>query len=119
MRGYDYHTGIVFAAYANGSERSIAKGGRYDHIGEVFGRKRGATGFTVRIANLLNVVAVPQESDNKVIVDENADSSDVSLWLRIQQLRDEGYIVTESGTDTGADLVLTDIDGDWQLRARD
>ncbi|MEX2469690.1 MAG: ATP phosphoribosyltransferase regulatory subunit, partial [Pseudohongiellaceae bacterium] len=45
LRGYAYHTGIVFAAYTPIHGRAVAKGGRYDHIGEVFGRKRPASGF--------------------------------------------------------------------------
>src|SRR5690606_38932295 len=38
LRGYHYHTGCLFAAYSGDSSEPIAKGGRYDHIGEVFGR---------------------------------------------------------------------------------
>ena len=45
LRGYEYHTGIVFAAYSPNYGRAVAKGGRYDHIGEVFGRARPASGF--------------------------------------------------------------------------
>lgn len=45
LRGYQYHTGIVFAAYTPGYGRAVAKGGRYDDIGEVFGRARPASGF--------------------------------------------------------------------------
>ena len=45
LRGYDYHTGVVFAAYTNGFGSSIAKGGRYDEIGSGFGRARAATGL--------------------------------------------------------------------------
>jgi len=45
LRGYQYHTGIVFAAYTPGYGRAVAKGGRYDNIGAVFGRARPATGF--------------------------------------------------------------------------
>ncbi|MFT4862001.1 MAG: ATP phosphoribosyltransferase regulatory subunit [Pseudohongiellaceae bacterium] len=45
LRGYEYHTGIVFAAYTPGYGRAVAKGGRYDDIGEAFGRARPASGF--------------------------------------------------------------------------
>ena len=38
LRGYAYHTGIVCAAYVDGVPEVVAKGGRYDDIGEVFGR---------------------------------------------------------------------------------
>lgn len=46
LRGYHYHTGIVFAAFVPGVGREIARGGRYDDIGAVFGRARPATGFS-------------------------------------------------------------------------
>lgn len=46
LRGYHYHTGCVFAAWVDGHSEPLAKGGRYDHIGEVFGRARPATGFS-------------------------------------------------------------------------
>jgi ATP phosphoribosyltransferase regulatory subunit len=46
LRGYHYHTGIVFAAFTPEVGREIARGGRYDNIGGVFGRARPATGFS-------------------------------------------------------------------------
>ena len=45
LRGYHYHTGIVFAAFIPGLGREIARGGRYDNIGEFFGRARAANRF--------------------------------------------------------------------------
>ncbi|MEK6748551.1 MAG: ATP phosphoribosyltransferase regulatory subunit [Pseudomonadota bacterium] len=47
LRGYRYHTGAVFAAYVPGYGQAVAQGGRYDHIGSVFGRARKATGFSM------------------------------------------------------------------------
>ncbi|EKF75934.1 ATP phosphoribosyl transferase regulatory subunit [Alcanivorax hongdengensis A-11-3] len=52
LRGYHYHTGCVFAAYLPGESEPVAKGGRYDHIGEVFGRARPATGFSADLKML-------------------------------------------------------------------
>ncbi len=46
LRGFHYHTGVMFAAYIAGQGQAIARGGRYDEIGEVFGRARSATGFS-------------------------------------------------------------------------
>lgn len=54
LRGYHYHTGCLFAAYAEGCREPLAKGGRYDHIGEVFGRARPATGFSADLKLLTN-----------------------------------------------------------------
>lgn len=45
LRGYEYHTGIVFAAYTPGYGQAVAQGGRYDDVGQVFGRARPASGF--------------------------------------------------------------------------
>ena len=52
LRGYHYHTGIVFAAFAPGHGQAIGNGGRYDHVGEAFGRSRPATGFNVNLNDL-------------------------------------------------------------------
>ncbi|MCI0504648.1 MAG: ATP phosphoribosyltransferase regulatory subunit [Gammaproteobacteria bacterium] len=59
LRGYNYHTGVVFAAYKPGAGQSIAQGGRYDHIGEVFGRARPATGFTADLRALMEYSSNP------------------------------------------------------------
>ena len=53
LRGYNYHTGMVFAVYAPGHGEALAKGGRYDSIGQDFGRARPATGFSVDIRALV------------------------------------------------------------------
>ena len=47
LRGYHYHSGVVFAAYLPGQAHAVAKGGRYDEVGKVFGRARPATGFSM------------------------------------------------------------------------
>ncbi len=52
LRGYGYHSGVVFAAYTDGRSHAIAKGGRYDEVGRVFGRARPATGFSLDLREL-------------------------------------------------------------------
>ncbi|MDK2123323.1 ATP phosphoribosyltransferase regulatory subunit [Chitinimonas sp. DQS-5] len=52
LRSGYYHTGLVFAAYAPGWSNAIARGGRYDRVGEKFGRPRPATGFSVDLKEL-------------------------------------------------------------------
>ena len=52
LHGYRYKTGIVFAAFMPGQGRELARGGRYDGIGGVFGRSRPATGFSADFAAL-------------------------------------------------------------------
>lgn len=55
LRGYRYKTGMVFAAYVPGQGREVARGGRYDAAGKVFGRARAATGFSADLAVLLRL----------------------------------------------------------------
>lgn len=52
LRGYHYHSGIVFAAYGGNSPSALALGGRYDSVGEAFGRGRPATGFSLDLREL-------------------------------------------------------------------
>jgi ATP phosphoribosyltransferase regulatory subunit len=54
LRGYHYHSGIVFAAYADGYRDAVAKGGRYDEVGKAFGRARSATGFSIDLREVLS-----------------------------------------------------------------
>jgi len=60
LRGFHYHTGIVFAAYVPSLGQALAKGGRYDEIGKVFGRARPATGFSTDLKILAGLQAVKQ-----------------------------------------------------------
>lgn len=52
LRGYHYHTGLVFAAYRSGSAQAVALGGRYDDVGSVFGTAQPATGFSLDLKQL-------------------------------------------------------------------
>ncbi|MFA7399971.1 MAG: ATP phosphoribosyltransferase regulatory subunit [Sideroxydans sp.] len=57
LRGYHYHSGMVFAAYHSGSHDAIALGGRYDDVGKSFGRARPATGFSMDLRQLHGLLA--------------------------------------------------------------
>ena len=96
LRGYHYLTGIVFGAFAPGVGYAIASGGRYDHVGESFGRSRAATGFAVNITAVgraLNQIFSPEMSIFAPGV--NSFEEDQSLWLEIQRLRRSGERVTQ------------------------
>ena len=54
IRGYQYHKGIIFNAYAEGFTSAVAQGGRYDNLNELLGIKRPATGFSLDLRNLIN-----------------------------------------------------------------
>ncbi|MBS0319440.1 MAG: ATP phosphoribosyltransferase regulatory subunit [Proteobacteria bacterium] len=57
LRGYHYHNGITFEVFTAGEAGAIGKGGRYDGVGKAFGRARPATGFTLDLRQLADVVA--------------------------------------------------------------
>ena len=62
LRGYSYHTGIVFGAYTGSVGHSLASGGRYDKVGECFGRARPATGFVINVSALAKSLASTDEN---------------------------------------------------------
>jgi ATP phosphoribosyltransferase regulatory subunit len=55
LRGYHYHSGVVFDAYCDGVTGAVARGGRYDEVGKAFGRARPATGFSIDLRSLAGV----------------------------------------------------------------
>jgi ATP phosphoribosyltransferase regulatory subunit len=87
LRGYHYLTGIVFGAFAPGVGNAIALGGRYDHIGEAFGRARPATGFTVDLSAALRLVESSVAGIDGIFA---ADVSDPEVWVEVQKLRAQG-----------------------------
>lgn len=88
LRGYHYHTGLVFAALAPGWGQALANGGRYDHIGEVFGRARPATGFST---DLKALIALGNDgADNPLRAILAPADADIELWHCVQALRVAG-----------------------------
>ncbi len=57
LRGYAYYTGTMFSLYAPGASGALARGGRYDEVGSVFGRKRPAVGFSLDAKALATAAA--------------------------------------------------------------
>ncbi len=88
LRGYHYHTGVVFAAYVPGRGQEIARGGRYDDIGKVFGRARPATGFSADLKTLVVVSAdVLQGKASGIFAPAGEDPA---LNAKIEELRAAG-----------------------------
>ncbi|HCY15301.1 MAG: ATP phosphoribosyltransferase regulatory subunit [Curvibacter sp. GWA2_64_110] len=56
LRGYAYYSGVRFAVYAEGASDALLRGGRYDEVGAVFGRKRPAVGFSLDLKTLVGAV---------------------------------------------------------------
>ncbi|MDV7211589.1 ATP phosphoribosyltransferase regulatory subunit [Azotobacter beijerinckii] len=121
LRGYHYHTGVVFAAFVPGVGQSIAQGGRYDDIGADFGRARPATGFST---DLKTLVALGQVAPAEPVVGIWApDSHDVYLWQMVQRLRRQGERVIQAlpgqqiaaAWACGCDRQLLLNDGQWRV----
>jgi len=100
LRGYHYHSGMVFAAYHAGSHDAIALGGRYDDLGKSFGRARAATGFSMDL-RLLYRLLPPQDAKLGICAPH---SDDPALRDKITQLRATG------------EAVVVDLLGDAALR---
>ena len=95
LRGYNYHSGIVFAAYAKGYAGPIALGGRYDEVGLSFGRARPATGFSLDLRGA--VTSLPPASLPKAILApaSNDATLQASLQASINALRGQGEVVIQ------------------------
>ena len=90
LRGYHYHSGVVFAAYAGNRPEAIARGGRYDEVGRAFGRARPATGFTMDLRELAEMA---DEEAGPLRVLAPYRPADAGLQAEIAKLRAGGAIV--------------------------
>jgi len=95
LRGYHYKTGGVFAAFLSGWGQEIARGGRYDDIGRVFGRSRPAVGFSTDLKGLLRLGAGVEERYEKPGKVLAPWSRDPDLQREIARLRGAGRQVVE------------------------
>jgi ATP phosphoribosyltransferase regulatory subunit len=89
LRGYHYHSGVVFAAYSERLPSAIALGGRYDEVGKAFGRARPATGFSMDLREIARVA--PRAQRQGAILAPHAD--DAALRSAVDALREKGEIV--------------------------
>ena len=123
LRGYHYKTGMVFAAFVPGWGMEIARGGRYDDIGRVFGRARPAVGFSADLKGLLRLGSGLGEryvEPGAVLAPESADSG---LQAQVEALRAAGRRVitllagaeNQSCASLGCSDVLAERDGAWVL----
>jgi ATP phosphoribosyltransferase regulatory subunit len=94
LRGYQYHSGVMFAAYVDKLPQPIARGGRYDHVGQAFGRPRPATGFSLDLLTLahLSPINVRKQAIAAPWID------DAALNAAIAQLRNSGEVVIQVST---------------------
>jgi ATP phosphoribosyltransferase regulatory subunit len=120
LRGYAYYTGIRFSVYAAGSRDALARGGRYDEVGLVFGRKRPAVGFSLDVKVLAQAARVrPLRAAIRAPWGEAA-----ALRAAIADLRSQGETVVcvlpghESEVDEfHCDRELVQAAGQWVVKA--
>lgn len=119
LRGYHYHSGVVFAAYAQGHSTALARGGRYDEVGKAFGRARAATGFSM---DLRELASARPNGHSKQGVLAPYKPRDGALQKRIAALRARGEIVIvdlpgHAGTrrELGCDRRLVRRAGAWAV----
>ncbi|MFT5657149.1 MAG: ATP phosphoribosyltransferase regulatory subunit [Gammaproteobacteria bacterium] len=96
LRGYNYHTGLVFAAFLPGQGKEIARGGRYDNIGSIFGNARPATGFSADLLSLHQISNAPEIVSLGILAPY---SDDPELNQEIQRLRCENQRIVVDLTD--------------------
>ncbi len=93
LRGYRYHTGVIFAAYSKQLGRALAYGGRYDNIGRQFGRHRDATGFSIDLKTLIHLTD-QRLPERLTIFAEPGDSAARTAAIAAQRAR--GNVVIEA-----------------------
>jgi ATP phosphoribosyltransferase regulatory subunit len=99
LRGYHYHTGIVFAAYTSESTLALGNGGRYDDVGEAFGRARPATGFGIDLSKLASLVENSSSVVAGIYAPAPTESANGGAWAKeISRLRESGERVVRGFT---------------------
>ncbi|MBY0340609.1 MAG: ATP phosphoribosyltransferase regulatory subunit [Rhodocyclaceae bacterium] len=120
LRGYHYHSGVMFAAYCARHPNAIALGGRYDNMGKVFGRARPATGFSMDLREVVRLSENGGEA-GKILAPW---SDDPALQQEVARLRAAGEAVAialpghdDSWREAGCDRRLVKHDAQWILEA--
>ncbi|MFW2046581.1 ATP phosphoribosyltransferase regulatory subunit [Acinetobacter variabilis] len=116
LRSYHYHTGLMYAVYAPNRAAALAQGGRYDGIGEHFGRARPATGFSCD----LYALSAGKFATAKVVVAPKG--TDAALLNTIQATRAQGLSVIQLLGNDDLNSVpyathqLVNVDGEWTIK---
>ncbi|CAB1277354.1 ATP phosphoribosyltransferase regulatory subunit [Candidatus Nitrosacidococcus tergens] len=116
LRGYHYHTGLVFSVYTPKYGQAIVQGGRYDGIGQDFGYAQPATGFSI---DLKKIITPRSKSYHRIYA---CWIEDAKFEKEVLRLRQQGEKVVYGFSDTKEDyetlgcnrrLVLED--GQWKV----
>ncbi len=122
LRGYHYHTGVVFAAFVPSVGREIARGGRYDNIGAIFGRERPATGFSADLKSLSTLSKTSYKKEQRALIFAPF-LDDAALNEKIRDLRAEGQAVVQqlpgqagNAQELGCTAILVQDHQNWFVR---
>ena len=99
-----------------GHGQALANGGRYNGVGEVFGRARPATGFATDLKALMGLL--PADGAGQGVI-SMPDSDDPELLVKVDELRQAGEIVINSlggERDGRCDRELVEEDGAWEIK---
>lgn len=97
LDGFEYHTGLMCAAYVENYPVAIARGGRYDEVGSAFGRARPATGFSfdlfvlshlTQIKIVQKAILAPWVTDSKLleVIDSLRKSGEIVVQMLPNQM---------------------------------
>ncbi len=118
--GSSYYSGARFAIYAKGSSDALARGGRYDEVGAIFGRNRPAVGFSLDLKELAE--RVPGRGGRPAV--RAPWSEDADLRAAVRRLREQGETVVcilpgheHEGQEFECDRELVSVGGQWAVRA--
>jgi ATP phosphoribosyltransferase regulatory subunit len=120
MSGYAYYSGTRFAVYGGASSDALVRGGRYDEVGAVFGRRRPAVGFSLDLKVLAEHAPLPP----RACAVRAPWGEDLQLRAAVRRLREAGETVVcvlpgheNEGQEFDCDRELISIDDRWVLRA--
>ena len=96
MRGFDYHSGLIFQGFLSGFGQAVCAGGRYDGLTERYGYPAPATGFAFNLYNLLfalngNLDQHVEEGTNFLLFSSGEDKAPAQRLAAL--LRNQGYSV--------------------------
>jgi ATP phosphoribosyltransferase regulatory subunit len=121
LRGYAYHSGVMFSAYVDGVPNAVARGGRYDDVGQAYGRARPATGFSLDLREVARISPIDARGSAVLAPWKH----DEPLLAAVAKLRNAGEVVIQALPGHDHDLdefafdrVLVEREGEWVVEAR-
>ncbi len=120
LRGYRYQSGVVFAAFVPRQSREIARGGRYDEIGRLFGRPRPAIGFSADLKTLLALSPTQQARSGAILAPPWSADDELRKFIRVLRDKGERVIFTLPGQQDdpaamGCDRKIEQQGGQWVI----